>query len=194
VRGGTASAGVSVVSRAAALPGVVLVVDDRQARRVRVLAGAGSCDAARLHAAGDRAAVAAVLTVPGGRTGQADLARSGLLRPVRGRARAGGGLPAAGSDRCTVSRQVEYIATSPEFVTLLDMVAAPAWRARRAPRRWANLGQHRRTINAVHTETEHRPNVPILRGKLRSHAFSDDALLRWTDSLDSPARHGGRQE
>lgn len=30
---------------------------------------------------------------------------------------------------------------------------------------------------------EHRLNVPTLREKLRSHAFSNDPLLRWTDSL-----------
>ncbi|MFF6949385.1 hypothetical protein ACFZAD_12090 [Streptomyces iakyrus] len=77
----------------------------------------------------------------------------------------------------------EYIATYPEFVTLLGMVADPAWRAIRAPRRWANLSQHRRTINAVYTEAEQRLNVPTLREKLRSHAFSNDALFRWTDSL-----------
>ncbi|MET9731408.1 hypothetical protein ABZZ79_12350 [Streptomyces sp. NPDC006458] len=64
------------------------------------------------------------------------------------------------------------------------MVADPAWRALRAPRRWANLRQHRRTINAVYTEAEQRLNVPTLREKLRSHAFSNDALFRWTDSLE----------
>ncbi|MDX3853296.1 hypothetical protein [Streptomyces sp. AK02-01A] len=77
----------------------------------------------------------------------------------------------------------EYIATYPEFVTMLGMVADPAWRARRAPRRWANLSQHRRTINTVYAEAERRLNVPSLREKRHSHTFSNDALFRWTDSL-----------
>ncbi|MFF2330093.1 MULTISPECIES: hypothetical protein [unclassified Streptomyces] len=63
------------------------------------------------------------------------------------------------------------------------MVADPAWRTLRAPRRWANLSQHRHTIDAVCTEAERRLNVPTLRERLRSHAFSNDALFRWTDSL-----------
>ncbi|MFC9429923.1 TniQ family protein [Streptomyces sp. NPDC056987] len=77
----------------------------------------------------------------------------------------------------------DYIATYPEFVTLLGMLADPAWRTLRAPRRWANLSQHRRTINAVYAEAEHRLNVPTLREKLHSHTFSNDALFRWTDPL-----------
>ncbi|MEU6015722.1 hypothetical protein ABZ826_17175 [Streptomyces sp. NPDC047515] len=63
------------------------------------------------------------------------------------------------------------------------MVADPAWRARRAPRRWVNLSQHRRTINTVYAEAEHRLNIPSLREKRHSHTFSNDALFRWTDSL-----------
>ncbi|MFI0260185.1 hypothetical protein ACH4OW_14280 [Streptomyces sp. NPDC017056] len=77
----------------------------------------------------------------------------------------------------------EYIATYPELVALLGMVADLAWRALRAPRRWANLSRHRRSITAVYTEAEQRLNVPTLREKLRSHAFSNDAFFRWTDSL-----------
>ncbi|MFJ5105434.1 hypothetical protein, partial [Streptomyces sp. NPDC088554] len=77
----------------------------------------------------------------------------------------------------------EYIATYPEFVTMLGMVADPAWRARRAPRRWVNLSQHRRTIDAAYTEAEHRLNVPSLRKNRHTHTFSNDALFRWTDSL-----------
>jgi hypothetical protein len=77
----------------------------------------------------------------------------------------------------------EYIATYPEFVTLLGMLADPAWRALREPGRWTSLSQHRRTIDSVYTEAEHRLNVPTLREKLRSHAFSNDPLFRWTDSL-----------
>ncbi|KQX83862.1 hypothetical protein AB0K86_19080 [Streptomyces clavifer] len=77
----------------------------------------------------------------------------------------------------------EYIATYPEFVTLLGMVADPAWRARRAPHRWANLSQQRHTINATYAEAEHRLNVPTLREKFHSWTFSNDALFRWTDPL-----------
>ncbi|MGW7633715.1 hypothetical protein ACWGKO_33075 [Streptomyces griseoincarnatus] len=77
----------------------------------------------------------------------------------------------------------EYIVTYPEFVTLLGMLADPAWRAQRAPRRWVNLSHHRRTINAAYTEAEHRLNVPTLRERLHSHTFSNDALFRWTDPL-----------
>ncbi|MEU3977103.1 TniQ family protein [Streptomyces bacillaris] len=76
----------------------------------------------------------------------------------------------------------EFIATYPEFVTMLGMVADPAWRARRAPRQWVNLSQHRRTIDAVYAEAERRLNVPSLREKRQSHTFSNDALFRWTDS------------
>ncbi|MEV6683640.1 hypothetical protein AB0N09_43440 [Streptomyces erythrochromogenes] len=54
----------------------------------------------------------------------------------------------------------EFIATYPEFVTMLGMVADPAWRARRAPRQWVNLSQHRRTIDAAYAEAERRLNIP----------------------------------
>lgn len=45
----------------------------------------------------------------------------------------------------------EYIATYPEFVTLLGILADPAWRALREPGRRTSLSQHRRTIDAVYT-------------------------------------------
>ncbi|MGC4951243.1 hypothetical protein ACLQ2N_34355 [Streptomyces sp. DT224] len=89
-------------------------------------------------------------------------------------------------DRKVIRRRVderEFIATYPEFVTMLGMVADPAWRARRAPRQWVNLSQHRRTIDAVYAEAEHRLNVPSLRENRHSHTFYNDALFRWTDSL-----------
>src|SRR5690606_13380751 len=62
----------------------------------------------------------------------------------------------------------ELIASLPELVTILGMVAAPAWRARPAPRQWVNLSQHRRTIDAVYAEADRRPNVPSLRDKRQS--------------------------
>jgi hypothetical protein len=77
----------------------------------------------------------------------------------------------------------EYIATYPEFVTLLGILADPAWRALREPGRRTSLSQHRHTIDAVYAEAENRLNVPTLREKLRSHAFSNDPLFRWTDPL-----------
>ncbi|MGW0795044.1 hypothetical protein [Streptomyces sp. NPDC002692] len=63
------------------------------------------------------------------------------------------------------------------------MPADPAWRALREPGRWTSLRRHRRTIDPVCTEAEHRLNVPALREKLRSHVFSNHPLFRWTDSL-----------
>src|SRR5690606_19861801 len=99
VRGGAAGTRVPVVPRAAELSRAVLGSHDWRACGVRVVAGAGPRDAAGLHARGDRAAVTAVVVVLAEREGPDGLARAGLLRAVRGRQRAAGGLPASGPGR-----------------------------------------------------------------------------------------------
>src|SRR5690606_22937453 len=91
--------GVSTRVPAAELSRAVLGSHDWRACGVRVVAGAGPRDAAGLHARGDRAAVTAVVVVLAEREGPDGLARAGLLRAVRGRQRAAGGLPASGPGR-----------------------------------------------------------------------------------------------
>ncbi|MFE6483026.1 hypothetical protein ACFVGN_08845 [Streptomyces sp. NPDC057757] len=88
-------------------------------------------------------------------------------------------------------RDHEFIATYPEFVTMLGLIGDENWRSHRIPASQEVTAEtHRNAIDTVFTEATRRLGVTTLRpsrgGRLfrpvsRASSFHNDALFRWVD-------------
>jgi hypothetical protein len=79
-------------------------------------------------------------------------------------------------------RQRMLIATYPEFVTVLSVIADPSWRSRRLPHGVSvDRKVHNDLINAIYAEVGGRLAVPDLRTCLEAEMLRHDALFRWAD-------------
>ncbi|MFI9228498.1 hypothetical protein [Streptomyces rimosus] len=80
------------------------------------------------------------------------------------------------------SDEREVIITYPEFVTLLELIADPRWRAHRIlGGRQTTADEHEQTIDVVFTRLEQRLAVPTLRSMPERKLFNNDPLFRWID-------------